>query len=481
MHRGSLEHATRAIYDEEALANVSPERLERYFTKLGERYQVVPELRQMVVFAQHNVIKDAPFTRVDLVTCRNLLIYLQPAAQQKVLSLFHFALNRGGVLFLGPSETVGALSTASRPSTSTGASTENAATPACRSIDARLSAAAGGAAPPCRPFNLRGGRYSLSQLLGTYDALLERTMPPSLLVNERGELVHAFGGAGRSCSIATAGRGSTSSSWSSPELKMVLVGGLKRAIDRAVGDRLPGRSDLRTGSRRRLQGHASSASAAGAAERPTCWSRSSKRPRRRRPSRRPRPRSRWTRSRATSCGPSRPSSRTPRRTCKRRSRSWRPATRSCRPPTKSSRRRNEELQSTNEELQSVNEELYTVNAEYQRKIGELTELTNDMDNLLASTEIGTIFLDAELKIRKFTPQIAKAFSLVPHDVGRSIETFVHQMKHPELVEDLNRVLATGAAGRARARRRGRARPSIRGSSPTAPRGRSAAWSSPSST
>src|SRR4029077_13175783 len=84
---------------------------------------------------------------------------------------------------------------------------------------------------------------------------------------------------------------------------------------------------------------------------------------------------------------------------------------------------NEELQSTNEELQSVNEELYTVNAEYQRKIAELVELTNDMDNLLSSTEVGTIFLDAQLKIRKFTPQIAETFDLVLHDVGRSIETF----------------------------------------------------------
>src|SRR6185503_1585112 len=90
---------------------------------------------------------------------------------------------------------------------------------------------------------------------------------------------------------------------------------------------------------------------------------------------------------------------------------------------------NEELQGTNEELQSVNEELYTVNAEYQRKIAELTELTNDMDNLLASTDVGTIFLDRELKIRKFTPQLAEAFSLVAHDVGRPIETFVHKTDH----------------------------------------------------
>ena len=93
---------------------------------------------------------------------------------------------------------------------------------------------------------------------------------------------------------------------------------------------------------------------------------------------------------------------------------------------------NEELQSTNEELQSVNEELYTVNAEYQRKIAELTELTNDMDNLLASTEIGTIFLDGQLRIRKFTPQVAETFGLLPHDVGRPIETFAHKMRHPGL-------------------------------------------------
>src|SRR5690606_15086465 len=107
VHRGSLEVAARGIYPEQAVANVSEERRERYFTQVATGYQVVPEVRQSIVFAQHNVIRDAPFTRVDLVSCRNLLIYLQPAAQQKALSLFHFALNRGGALFLGPSESPG--------------------------------------------------------------------------------------------------------------------------------------------------------------------------------------------------------------------------------------------------------------------------------------------------------------------------------------------------------------------------------------
>ena len=89
---------------------------------------------------------------------------------------------------------------------------------------------------------------------------------------------------------------------------------------------------------------------------------------------------------------------------------------------------NEELQSTNEELHSVNEELYTVNAEYQRKIAELTELTDDMDNLLLSTDVGTIFLDRELCIRKFTPKIAETFNLLPQDLGRRVSTFAPQYR-----------------------------------------------------
>ncbi|HET9314658.1 MAG TPA: chemotaxis protein CheB, partial [Vicinamibacteria bacterium] len=107
VHRGSLEQAALAAYDETAVANVSPDRLARYFTRTGGIYQVVPEVRQMIVFAQHDVIRDAPFTRIDLVTCRNLLIYLQPAAQKRVLSFFHFSLTQGGVLLLGPSESLG--------------------------------------------------------------------------------------------------------------------------------------------------------------------------------------------------------------------------------------------------------------------------------------------------------------------------------------------------------------------------------------
>ena len=101
---------------------------------------------------------------------------------------------------------------------------------------------------------------------------------------------------------------------------------------------------------------------------------------------------------------------------------------------------NEELQSTNEELHSVNEELYTVNAEYQKKIGELTEMTADMDNLLSSTDVGVIFLDRELCIRKFTPRMSQTFHLLPQDVGRRIDSFAHGIDRPRLLEDVTHVL-----------------------------------------
>ena len=439
VHRGSLEHATRAIYTEEALAGVSPERLSRYFTRIGERYQVVPELRQRIVFAQHNVIKDAPFTRVDLVTCRNLLIYLQPAAQQKVLSLFHFALNRNGFLFLGPSETVGPLSVGFE-TLDKHWRVYRKRTDSRIQVEARLQPTATRTALP--PFQPAGGRYSLSQLLGTYDALLERTMPPSLLVNERAELVHAFGGAGAFLHHRDGRQGLDVIELVGPELKMVLVGGLKRAIieptaivyrDVRVSEREGDRSYKVT--IQRIGSRGGGAPHLLVSFEPMPVTGASPRP--------PeaeiemdqvsRDRLRALEAELTHTKESLQSAIEELET----------SNEELQASNEELQTSNEELQSTNEELQSVNEELYTVNAEYQRKIGELTEVTNDMDNLLASTEIGTIFLDAELKIRKFTPQIAEAFSLVSHDVGRSIETFVHRMAHPELVEDLTRVLTTG--------------------------------------
>ncbi|HEX4446270.1 MAG TPA: chemotaxis protein CheB, partial [Polyangiaceae bacterium] len=230
VHRGSIEHASRGLYDDVAVANVSPERLERYFSKRARGYEVIPDLRRMVVFAPHNVIRDPPFTRVDFITCRNLLIYLQPAAQQKALGLFHFALNRGGVVFLGPSESPGPLINDFEPVdrhwrmyrkySSARIGVEERLQPGFSTP--RLSLA-----PTVAP---AGTRYSIAQLLGTYDAVLAKYMPPGLLISERGELLHAFSGASRFLRMRDGRQGLDVLDVVHPELRTALLGALQRAF-----------------------------------------------------------------------------------------------------------------------------------------------------------------------------------------------------------------------------------------------------------
>jgi two-component system CheB/CheR fusion protein len=440
VHRGSLERAARAVYDEEAVQNVTPERLARYFLRVGNTYQVVPDLRQMVVFAPHNVIRDAPFTRVDLITCRNLLIYLQPAAQQKVLSLLHFALNRGGVLFLGPSENVGVLARDletidkhwkiyRKLSDVRAAQSPRASTlltePRLELVTQTASAS----------------RYSLSQLLATYDALLEDVMPPSLLVSDRGELIHTFSGASRFLHFRDGRPGLDVFDCVDAELKMALVGGLKRALVEAAPIVFQGVRLQTDGESKVYKVTLRSVQRRNMGTPHVLISFEAREPAERAPELETEIRlDQVSREQLAHLEAELSHAK---QNLQAAVEELETSNEELQASNEELQASNEELQSTNEELQSVNEELYTVNTEYQGKISELTELANDMDNLLSSTDIGTIFLDGELKIRKFTPQIAGAFSLMAHDVGRSIETFAHKMDHPELVGELKHVLTTG--------------------------------------
>jgi two-component system, chemotaxis family, CheB/CheR fusion protein len=439
VHRGSLEQAATAAYGEDAVSNVSPERLTRYFTQSGSFYQVVPELRQMIVFAQHNVIRDAPFTRMDFVACRNLLIYLQPAAQRRVLSFFHFALTQGGALFLGPSETLGPLADGFEVldkhwqlyrKTGEIRTPIDPRPPSSGTQDVRVTAAA--VLPPAR--------HSLGQLLSVYDVLLEESLPPSLILNDRRELVHALGGAARFLRVRDGRQSTDVLDLVDADLKMILAGGLKRALS----ERTP---VVFNGVRAAADDHAYRVTVRGIAGqggqvRHAVVSFESSEPVAR-PPRVPSVEIDVDKVSQQQLAALEVELGTTKESLQAAIEQLEASNEELQAANEELQSSNEELQSTNEELQSVNEELYTVNAEYQRKIAELTELTNDMDNLLASTEVGTIFLDGQLRIRKFTPQITGTFGLLPHDVGRSIETFAHKMRHPGLVEDLRRVLSSG--------------------------------------
>ncbi|HEY2365333.1 MAG TPA: CheR family methyltransferase, partial [Polyangiaceae bacterium] len=441
IHPGSLERAARGLYDAEAVANLAPDRLERWFMRIGNTYQVLPELRSMVVFARHNVIRDAPFTRVDLVTCRNLLIYLQVPAQQKVLSLIHFALNRGGVLFMGPSETAGQFAQDFE-------SIDKHWRLYKKHSDVRL------------PMEMRvplfdrapresptAGRQSFAQLLATYDVLLDDVMPPSLLLSERGEVVHAFGGASRFLRPRDGRQGLEVLSVVDDELKMGLVGGLKRALHEQTalvfkgvrvktesGDELYDVTIRHVRNATRTTPHVLVSFERDAKE--ETGEHLAARPAREIDIEQV--------SRGQLALVEAELDRT-KENLQAAIEELETSNEELSAANEELQASNEELQSTNEELQSVNEELYTVNGEYQRKITELTELTNDMDNLLSATEVGTIFLDQHLRIRKFTPQIAETFALVAHDVGRRIETFAHKLDHQGLVDDLKSVLEKGVA------------------------------------
>jgi two-component system CheB/CheR fusion protein len=436
VHRASLEIAGAGVYKEEALADVTPARLSRYFVRKPDGYHVTNELRQMVVFALHNIIKDAPFTKLDLITCRNLLIYLQPGVQKKVMSLFHFGLRTGGVLFLGPSESPGELSGEFEDIDQHWKffrKRRDVRLPA----DMRLPLSA----MPVRVKSTMPSASSESLPVVVYDKLLEKYVPAGLLLDERRRLLHTFGSATRFL-VARPGRTSNDViDVLHDDLRLPIAGAVQRAIKEKSTVVYQGIRITFPAGEERLkltvepilnrqsnitnlfvalesaefpagQAPAPAEIAADEASRDLVQSLESE--------------LHYTRENLQAAIEELETS-----------------NEEMQATNEELVAGNEELQSTNEELHSVNEELYTVNAEYQKKIVELTELTDDMDNLLRSTDIGVVFLDRGLCIRKFTPQIARAFDLLPHDVGRRIDNFTHTIRYPELLDDLNQVLATG--------------------------------------
>lgn len=438
VHRVSLEKAGAGLYPAEALQPLSEARQARYFVDRGGCYQIDAALRQMVVFAVHDVTRDAPFTRMDLISCRNLLIYLQPQAQQKVLSLLHFGLRRGGFLLLGPSENLGELSREF-------ATVDDGARIFRKRYDDARGTVAWSNRRQARPRD--GGPLTaplgegqpLSRVLGVYDTLLQRCMPPSLLVNERREVVHTFGGAGRYIAVRDGRPSLDVLDLVEGDLKLALTGALQRSLKSGTTLTCKGIHHPAASGELRLKleplgqpsgmRHVLITLEEGEAKRAA-----------------PEPASpdielsEVTRERMASLEEE---LRYTRENLQATIEELETSNEELQSTNEELVASNEELQSTNEELQSVNEELYTVNSEHQRKIQQLTELSTDIDNLLASTDVGAIFLESNLNIRKFTPRAAPLFNLLPQDLGRPIESFSHGLDDEQLVADAGRVLDGG--------------------------------------
>lgn len=433
VHPRSLEFAAAGVYSEEALGAVSPQRRERFFSETKDGYRVSPELRNTVVFAQHNIIRDAPFTRMNLISCRNLLIYLVPGAQNKAVSLFHFGLKTGGVLFLGPSESPGEVSGEFE-------SLHAHWKLYRKSRDAKL--------PP--DLRLTATTVHATRLLSAPEAArdsgmaevfshaLEATGPPSVLVNAELDVVHTFGDASAFLSLR---RGQ-------PSLGILdmLGGDLRMAVGAALHRSVRTKERVTLNSVRTQRDGGSELVNVSVIPLPASRRNASHTLVRFEPAATPKPRvvegqdldlTEAARDRIDALEAE---LRFTKENLQATIEELETSNEELQATNEELLASNEELQSTNEELHSVNEELYTVNAEYQKKIEELTELTHDMDNLLSSTDVHTIFLDDQLCIRRFTPKMAEVFNLIKSDIGRRIHGFVHSIRCEELPEKLTRVL-----------------------------------------
>jgi two-component system CheB/CheR fusion protein len=445
VHRASLEVAGPGRFTAESIAGVPADLRERYFEPRNDLFQVRAELRERVVFAHHNILRDAPFTRLDLLSCRNLLIYFKPPAQRRLLALFHFALKVGGVMLLGPSESPGALND-EFDSIDTRWKIYRKLRDVRLPTDVTVGGSTGAAS------RSRGnGRTTLEdqRVVKGRESLLKRFLPPSIVVDDNFRILQTYNGAGEFLMPRDGEPSLNLLDLLEGELRVAVAAALRRAQKEGGFVSLGAVNSVTHRGNRRVR------VLVGAVEETT------------------RPNESWVvafqpdevplpdLTAAAGMAPSDEPQPGLVELLKERVAMLENELRATRESLQTSVEEmetsneelqatneeliasNEELQSTNEELNSVNEELYTVNAEYQTKIAELTELTADMNNLLEATEVDTIFLDRELRVRKFTPRVGATFNLMPQDVGRHLEAFSHNLKEDRLLEEVRNVLATG--------------------------------------
>jgi len=427
IHDGALETAGAGIFPHDRLKGINDERLAAHFARRPDgRWQVNPEIRHRIVFAKHNLLTDTPFTNLDLVTCRNLLIYLRPQAQRRALASLSYGLRIGGLLFLGSSESPGEL----QPCFD--AVSEQAKVYRKRVHSRSMRRPEVPTRVAMRTLR-EGPRARDSHLLATYDALLERFMPPGFLVSEQRALLESFNGAEGLLRVPSRRLTTDFLELVPDEVRLPLTGALARASRESGPVRYAPIEWPTPGGARHFELTVERLSTKSAeSQLLVCLAE------REAPVREP------AVVAEIPVGSERVLSLEDELTRTRESlqatvEELEASNEELQATNEEMVASNEELQSVNEELHSVNEELHTVNAEHQRKIAELSEVNRDTSHLLESIDVATLYLDGELRIRKYTPLAASIFSLVEHDTGRLLESFNHPLVYPEFMADVRRV------------------------------------------
>jgi two-component system CheB/CheR fusion protein len=442
----SIDYARVGTYPVAIAGDLTPARLKRFFTRTDHGYQVRKELREMLVFAPQNLIEDPPFTKLDLMCCRNLLIYLDAACQRRLFPIFHYVLRPGGTLFLGSSETIGQYTSLfdsfdkkwriyrRREVSGTSYIADIPATVPLEPVGGEGS-----------PSGLVTRRLELGMTQLTERLLLRELVPPTVLVRERGEIVHIHGRTGLFLEPAP-GQQTNANIYNMAREGLHLE--LAAAVRQAARDN---EEVLRRDIRVQTNGH---------------MARVDLRVRRLSEPEALRGLFRVSfeqarRGAEPEDGPASPGLGDARvleleRELQYTKESHQGTIEELETANEELKSTNEELQSTNEELQSaneeletskeelqsLNEELQTVNVELHGKVEELSRANDDMTNLLNATDIATIFLDNYLNIKRHTEQARRVIRLIPSDVGRSIGDLVSRLNYDHLTEDAREVLRT---------------------------------------
>ncbi len=440
----AIETARKGVFSVNIEADVSPKRLSRFFTKTDEGYRINTEIREAIVFAQHNIIMHPPFTNIDFISCRNLLIYLDPELQRKLLGLFFYSLNSEGILLLGNSESLGSQSHLF--------TTENSSLKIYKRSNSGIN-------PELFDFPSSFSRSKLTNYENTLpdqpimniqtladQLLLHQFSPAGVLVNEDGDILYINGRTGKYLEPAVGKANMNIFAMLRPGFQNDFAMAFRKVTTKKETVILHHVKIGTNGTTITLNVHIHwinkpealfgkiliiFTDVAPSAEGKTL----SKKDKQTVASLREKELEEELQHAREEVQNTMEEMQTSQEELK----STNEELQSTNEELQSA---NEELTTSKEEMQSLNEELQTVNAELQSKVDDYSRVNNDMKNLLNSTDIATLFLDKELNIRRYTNQATKIFKLIKSDIGRLFTDQVSELIYPELTEDALEVLRT---------------------------------------
>jgi two-component system CheB/CheR fusion protein len=435
--RSALERAREGVYGEEIAAHVSPVRLARFFVRNDGGWRVRQELRELVLFAEHSVTKDPPFIHLDIVLCRNLLIYLDRDLQRQVCGLLHYALDTGGFLLLGTAETVDSAPELFRP------------------VNREMRIYAAEPAPHRRlstlqPLPRRDAPLPVTTAAGPsfsdrgpgqmHLSALEASAPPSILVGRDRRALHLSPGAGRFLLPAGGPASLDLLSTVRPELRHDLSVALHRALDDGEATLAQPAAVAFNGTRRRVAMYVTpDRSAEEAAARALVVFLDGGAVPDEAPMRRDGLPGDMRRM-VDELGDVRERLARSRRENEFAMQELRAANEELQSMNEEYRSTSEELETSKEELQSMNEELQTLNDELKSKLESISAANSDLRNLIDASAYGALFLDPEMRIRLFTPGVTEIFKLADSDIARRLADFACTLDEEELLRRARAVL-----------------------------------------